>query len=322
MMAVPNANYANELIATTLEECSPIVFNGVYQATPLLKWFKANQETVNGGRKVTSPLLYAGNSQGKWFTKGEAFAVGEEDQITRSNFDWKYLVLPLLIYDQDEMMNAGQEQIVDLVKTKVDDAQMAIADKMSDALLASSWTSASKLLPALAVVVDTTTDLGDIDASEVTSWRSQVLTSGTFSVNLIEDLYNDCGLALKGGYYPDVGFWAQDMVQSYKVLVGDHAQVDMTRATSQKADISISDVSFRGKPIYIESGLTAGSGYFLHSKLVKMVAHTRNARSFITKQESVPLTPGATVHYYWGAFSMRVRARSPLAKFTGLTAVT
>jgi len=322
-MAVPNSNYASELIAATLEECSGEVFNGVYKSTPMLDWFNQNKAVVAGGRTVTSPILYAGNSQGKWFGKGEAFAVGEEDQITRSQFNWKDVVLPLLVYEQDEMQNNGEWQIVDLVKTKTEDAKMALADMLADALLATTWTDANKKIPALAVVIDTSTDLGNVDASEYgTVWQGHVVASGTFSVNLMEDSYNDCGLALKGAGYPNRLFGAQDMVQSYKNLVGDAAMVNMTAARGQNADLGVNDVYFRGVPMSIEPGMSAGSMYFLNSKLIKLVAHSRNANKWITKTEDVPQTPGAKVTSYWGRFSMRVRARSPLGKWTGITAVT
>ena len=325
-MAVPNSNYANEVIAGTFEECSGMVYDQVYRTTPLLDWLRRNQDVVSGGRKVTSKLLYAQSGRAAGFTTGTSFELGQTDQFSRSEFPWVNYGVPVLIYDQDIMQNSGDAQIIDLAKEHMAEAKMDLADALATSLVASSYTDQStSALPSLLIVGDATSTIGGIayDAFPGTNfeWQARYATGQTFSIGLLETYYNYCGLG-KGGVYPTDLFGAQNMIESYKNLAGDYGRVDMGGKGGTDVDLGFEKVWFRGKPFYLEPYLSAGAILMLNKEIIKLVAHRRNAKRFITEVKPVSRTPGATEHTFWGMFSFRVRRRASLCYLASTTAVT
>ena len=325
-MAVPNSQYANELIAGTFDECSGMVYDQVYRTTPLLDWLKRNQDVVGGGKLVTTKLLYAGGGRAKGFTTGSSFDLAQSDQFSRSMFPWVNYGVPVLVYDQDVMKNSGDAQIIDLAKEHMAEAKLDLADALASDLLAAAYTDQStSALPSLLIACDATSTIGGIayDAFPGSNfeWVARLTSSGTFSIGMLETAYNNCGLG-KGGVYPTDLFGAQNMVESYKNLAGDYGRVDMGGKGGTDVDLGFERVYFRGKSFWLEPYLSDGVTLLLNKDLVKLVAHRRNARRFITEVKPVSRTPGATEHTFWGMFSFRLKRRASIGMLTGITAVT
>ena len=123
-----------DITAITKKYFEKKMYDNIFASTAALSRAKKKWYTkIGGGRAIDVPLLYATNAHSEWYS-GTTLSVSTNSKKTSASFDWKRLHTPIVVDGLDELKNAGEEQVIDHVKTEVQIATKSQSDKVGDAL--------------------------------------------------------------------------------------------------------------------------------------------------------------------------------------------
>jgi len=123
----------DQLTADTQELYLRTVEDQVHDRIPLIhKMKKMNRVITKGGTYITKPLRYAKNTQTQSYVKGATLDSGTESKRTAAKFGWALTQTPIKYDVDDEIMNNGDEQIVDTIAEEVKAAQEDMLDTLSE----------------------------------------------------------------------------------------------------------------------------------------------------------------------------------------------
>lgn len=176
-MAVPNLT---ETITATLAAQSEEVADNVTNNIAALLWIKkaGGVRPVDGGYEIREPLLYAGSTNGGWFSGAEVLPIASEQVLSAASFDIKEYAVAITVTNREELTNSGRAARIDLVAQKLKGAKSQMQNDMETGVYSNGTGSGGKQLTGLlaAVPVDPTTGTyGGIDRAVNTFWQSQMV---------------------------------------------------------------------------------------------------------------------------------------------------
>ncbi len=245
------------------------------------------------------------------------------DGVTSAFFDWRQASVPIAISALERKKNAGDAKLVDLLETKIMQAEIGIVEFFNKRLLVgaggstittaytSAITGASFIDPLpLSVKFDPTssTVIGSINQATNTWWRNKFLSDGSttyagFLKNL-RKLRNDCSKGPGGA--PDLYLTDQGSYELYMAALAAAHQ----NPSYERADIPFENVAFFGKPVTWDEfvpdasggsetqSTTSGTWYMLNTKFwgVRVHAETNFAPTpFVTPNDQ----DASTSHILW-----------------------
>ena len=182
------------------------------------KIIKSNYyQSENGGSYIQIPLMYQLGGFDSYQDYDE-LDLSVTDGITSAIYEWRQLAAPI-VYSMSEVLK-NREKIVDLVKTKIQQAEMGIQEGFITHLLQGSGSgalttpkvsavngsSSIEPLPKLIEYSTTAETVGNISGNTHSWWRNRTKTSAatTYTGFLQEmlNLYNTCSLGTGGS--PDL----------------------------------------------------------------------------------------------------------------------
>ncbi|KKK58850.1 hypothetical protein LCGC14_3040260, partial [marine sediment metagenome] len=104
----------------------------VHDRIPLIhKLKRMNRVNTKGGVNIRKPMRYAKNTQTEHYVKGATMGSATESKRTAAKFTWAYTQTPIKYDVDDEIMNNGDEAIVDTITEEVKAAQEDQVDTLS-----------------------------------------------------------------------------------------------------------------------------------------------------------------------------------------------
>ena len=178
-MTVPNANFT-EILTTTIDNYSSTLADNVQTHNPLLRKVRerGNVRTFSGGVSILENLMYQENATFLWYSGLETLNVSGSDVLTSAQFDIKQANANVVVSCLEQLQNAGGEQIHNLTRARISNAEITLQNQIADALFFSNTEHAGKALGGLQHLVandPTTGTVGGIDASANVFWRNQVV---------------------------------------------------------------------------------------------------------------------------------------------------
>lgn len=285
-------------------------------------------ESLDGGVAIQIPLMYALGTA-DWYEGYDTLNTDPTDGITSAFFDWRQLAVPVSISRKEERQNSSTDRIIDLLKSKIMQAELGIKERFGRASLQGSQASGGASLTtndsspfngALGVeplpnLISNTPSanaaIGNVNPSTATWWQNQFTQSALTSANKASDflfemdkVYNNCA---KGpGGPPD--FILVDQV-TYQMLNTAYYQVYRRMADSDDS-FPFENIRFRRAvvtwdefvPDTFNGTLTpntgAGTAFFINTKFcaVKYDAQT----NFVATPFMKPVNQDARVaHILW-----------------------
>lgn len=253
-------------------------------------------ESQDGGAYIQVPLMYALTPADSYDGYDELSTV-PTDGITDAIFQWRQCAAAIAYSLKEVKQN--KQKIVDLVKSRIKQAEMGLQEYFSQSLLwgaaadGGSLTSArtstvngsSSIDPlSLLIAFDPTssTSIGNINQSTSTWWRNKTKTSAatTYDVFLLEldNIFNSTALGT-GGKPTQVLF---DQV-SYELFV--HALYQKYRQIKTDENFPFENTLYKGARVTMDdkvpdvySGTTAtttyGSCFLINGQFFKMIHET------------------------------------------------
>lgn len=249
----------DNLYTTTWQKMKSEAADNIYDGSPFWFWLRdqGKLRTEEGGRFITEPVRYAiGTSQ--YVGKGGTVDMNDQEFLTISNWDWRYLIGPMVRFGVDDQKNRGKAQIINFASAKLENTRDGMADKLEDDLCgAQSGLSINGLRD---IVADdptaSSTTCGGIDPNIYTWWRNQTqnmtgISYATQGLNYMRTMYNNCGKNMRREY-PDLILSDQTTYERY-----DDTVLEQKRVVNQKlADAEFENIVYRGTPMVWTASLS------------------------------------------------------------------
>jgi hypothetical protein len=321
-------NY-DALLSTTLFNYRKTLEDNISTGNAFFWWLKNKRErgykgVDNIGERIQIPLMYE-LGRADFYSGYDLLDTTPMDGITSAFYDWRQMAVPISISRKEERQNSNEAQIIDLLESKIEQAELGIQELFGKALLQGNLpTGGSPIVPYVsaangasgfdplgkAVTPDPTAALtyGNIAQNTYTWWRNQFksftgITTNAAYRTALTNLYNNCS---KGpGGPPDFALCDQGTYEQYETyLASYHRNPDYG-----KADIPFENIKFKGSTImwdefiadYSTPGaMTTNKGclFFLNMKFWEMRYDKQT--NFISDPFQRPVNQDAkTSHILW-----------------------
>lgn len=175
-----NPNY-DQLLASTLANYGDKFEDNVF-ADRYLLWILSTQESVKkvgGGTKIVEQLMI-GKGQAQGYSEWEQVTITPQTGFTAAEYPWRNQLATIAISGQQELMNRGEEEIIDLLEGKVTQSQETLRDKInSDLFGTTAGYNPVKDFASIDTYIGATGTVGGIDSAVYDYWRSYVADMAT-----------------------------------------------------------------------------------------------------------------------------------------------
>jgi hypothetical protein len=289
-MASPNLS---ELVTTTLRNRSRTLADNVSDNNALLKRLKerGRSRPFSGGRNITQEMQYAENSTYKRYSGYENLNISPSDVMTAAEYDIKQTAVAVSISGLEMLQNAGREQMIDLLESRIENAELTMMNNMSTDIYSDGTADSGKQITGLqALIADdpTTGTVGGINRATYPFWQNKIYDfsdeSVTPSATTIQAAMNDLYLnTCRGSDKVDL-IVADNTYFNYYLTSLQSIQRIMTDQTAQAGFMSL---KYMGADVIFDGGdggaCPANHMYFLNSRYIFYRPHS--------KRNMVPLDP-------------------------------
>lgn len=210
-MASPNLS---EIVTTTIRNRSKKLADNVTNNNALLMRLtqKGNSKPFSGGRNIVQELEYAENSTYKRYSGYEVLDISPSDVMTAAEFEIKQAAVAVTISGLEELQNSGKERMIDLLESRIKNAERTMYNNMSTDVYSDGTASGGKQIGGLQLLVSdapTSGTVGGIDRATYSFWQNQlydfsvetVTPSATTIQAAMNELYLRCS---RGTDRPDL----------------------------------------------------------------------------------------------------------------------
>lgn len=292
-----NASY-NELLTTTIENRREDVADSATDNNALLTRLKkkGNMDEADGGTKLTEEILYAGNTNGQWYSGSEVIAVGSTQDMTLAEYAWKQYAISIVLTGLELGQNQGRARMIPLMAKKLKGAVSKMSNDVSVGLYGDGTSFSSKTLTGLLAMcpVDPTTGTyGGINRATAGNewWRPYALdTNAAPAASTIQAKFTLAYSNLvQGAEHTDLIVCDGDVWTAY----AGSLQALQRFTSSDEADGGFPSLKFMGADVVLDGGIngqcTDVTAYFLNTNHV----HWRPMKG----RNMVPLDPESRTPY-------------------------
>jgi len=259
----------SELDSVTQKYYIPKLVDNIFASNSFLQRLrKKSYKPQEGGTLIMQPLLYAKTTATGWYSGTDTLNTTVNDQITAGYWPRAHTYASVTITHTDELENAGDSQVIDFVKAKVQAAELTIADAMGTGLF--NLGTDAKAIVGLRLAIDSTGTYGGINRSDYTWWASD--EDGTTTTLTLAAMQAAVGDVSIGNDKPSVAFTTQDILESFVNLL----QPQQRFQDSETADAGFQNVMFLSIPIIADSHCPASNMFFVNEKYWSLLHSPRD----------------------------------------------
>lgn len=306
-----NTVYYDALLSTTLNAyvAGGTMFDNIFKDSAFLAFLRKSDavKKQNGGERIALPLMYGKNSTVKSYSGEEVLDTTLQDGFTTAFYEWREIGGTIGITRKEERQNSGEGRIINLLESKIKQAEMSMREELNTQLIRGTVSgatfvpgnSAKDLNPlgyflrkANATDPVSGGNVGNIAGATQSWWRSVTAVGDSASVDTgnsfakaittysgmkagLYSLYNYCGRG--SGGYPNVAIGDQISFETYSNALDAQVRYSDT----SMADMGFDSVKIRGATFIwdenvpdIDNGttaITAGSVFMLNTKFYHLV---------------------------------------------------
>lgn len=284
---MPVANIG-DIAATTLRNRTKYAADNVSNNNALLKRLneRGNIKTFSGGRTILHELDFAENTTYKRYSGYEILDVSQSRVHDAAEFAIKQAAVAITISGLEELQNAGEEQVIDLLTARVENGERTFANNMSIDVYSDGTADGGKQVGGLQLLVadnPNTGTVGGIDRASFSFWRNQVVSGVTGATNIqtkMNELYLKCARG------PDV----TDLIvadNTYFTYYWESLQAIQRIQQTNQGQAGFLQLKFMNADVMYDGGLggaaPANHMYFLNTDYIYYRPHAR--------RNMVPLNP-------------------------------
>lgn len=277
-MASPNSTFT-ELVTTTLREHPSMIADNVSDHNALYRRLKDKgrlTKSVDGGYEIVRPLDYAENSTFLRYSGYDNLNIQASNVFSGAKYDWVQSAVAVVASGRELRVNAGKNQIINLMKARTKNAMRTAANNMSVDLYSSG--ALSNQMGGLAHVIQTDGGgtVGGIASGTYAFWANQyreMSGSGTWSKSTIKSDMKQIWLTcVRGTDQPDLVVSTYDFYAAYWENLSD-----LQRYMDKNTPDTFASVKFMNADVVFDTNdnfsTTGERMYFLNSDYLDLVYH-------------------------------------------------
>lgn len=298
-------------IYSTLDTCIrdhylPQVVDNIFNTNALLKLLLGRAKKQSGGQFVRVPVEFVdeGNSQGG-YSGYELLNTEQPEILDTARYDWSQAYAAINISGRDEMMNEGPDAVIDLLETRMKNAEKRLRLHFTTKLFAAAGANAADEITSLNDIIAIDRSLGGINSTTETWWDAYTLANGAADLAelrtttdadfLITDMATVFRTVADGSDTPNLIVTTDDAMAAYESIVGAQARWE---GNSQLADAGWTVFRYKGAQMVADKACTAEAMYFLNTRYLYFKVHPK--RNFTFQPFLKPTNQDAKVAFiYW-----------------------
>lgn len=283
-MAFPNIS---DMIATTIESRTRQIADNVTDNNAMLKTMqkKGKIKPFSGGTKIYQELSFAENGNAGFYSGYDLLPVNPQDVLSAAEYDIKQAAVPVIISGLEQLQNAGKEQMIDLMESRLEVAESSMMNILCASLYSDGTGTGGKEITGLNAAVplaNTTGTYGGINRATWTFWRNQIQDAAS-TATIQADMNALWANLVRGVDRPDLIVMDNTTWEAYVASL--QAQQRFNQA--DVGDLGFPTLKFMGTDVVLDGGIggncPAGTAFFLNCKYL----HYRPHRN----RNMVPLSP-------------------------------
>lgn len=302
----------DETLTLAWSHMIPEIKDNVFNENTALGWFyKTGKKSLKGGASISHGLMYGGNSGAASYARYEQINVAPVDGLTRDQWAWKQYAVPVTIDGFTERDSAvGDQALADALETKKNQSTLAIKNLLEgDIFKASPGTNDLRSLPLIVLASGTE---GQVNGTTNSWFQSVVNTSGSWAAGVGRtQLVNTINTAMKRNPtgMSDLLLSDQTSYEAYEATL-----IPQYRFNSDKGDLGLGDLTFKGIAWKWSVQATSGVIYVLNSDAIKF--YVSKGTDFLFTGFTRPANQDAKVGSILLTCSMATCSRRKLGKTT------
>jgi len=286
----------DQISAITQKKFIPKMYDNIFDSDALLARImkKDAYKKLTGGTSVMVPLNYALTSAAGWYTGVETLDTTDNDQITSAEYTWKQTYANISISRRDELINSGDCQIIDFVKSKTQIAEKTLTDYLQDGIYSSGTNS--KSIVGLGSVIGTGNTVGGISQTTYSWWASQVdTTTTTLTLGARQTMFNNLSI---NSEQPTVIMATRANYNRYYALL----QPQQRFVDGDTAKAGFSNLMFNGTPFIVGSKVPTNNIMMLNEAYLMLGVHKDEDFRFEPFQKPINQNVKVAKVYWMGTF--------------------
>lgn len=282
-MSVPNLS---EIVTTTIENRSRTLADNVSKSHALLDRLerKGKSKAADGGRKIVQEIEFGENGTFGWYSGYDTLNIAPQEVFSAAEYDWKQCAVAVSISGLEEIMNSGEEQFIDLLESRIGNAERTMKNRMGAAVYGDGTSDAGKSIGGLALLVsdsNTVGTVGNINRANWSFWRNQSYSAvGDFgaaatTANILGYMNRTWLTLVRGVEKPDLVLADNNYYRLYW-----EALLPQQRFTSEKmAQAGFESLKYQSADVVFDGGIGGACPtnhmYFLNTDYIYLRHHPR-----------------------------------------------
>lgn len=313
-----------ELVSTTFRNHKKEVADNVSKHNALYKRLtgKGRKRTEDGGLSITCPLEYAENSTYTRYSGYDPLNIQAVDVLTSAEFPWRQVAVNVAASGLEIRTNSGENKIINMVKTKIKNAQKSFANGLSVDLY-SDGTLSNQINGLQALIANAGTGtVGGINSSTFTFWQNTVQSAAaplqgggaiTPSSTTIESLMLPLWIRLtRGADMPDLIVMSDNYFTFY-----EQSQTSLKRyAPEDNGQGGMISMKYKTADVFFDSsgGIPTSTAYFINTDYLELVVHQDADMEIMPELQSVNQDAVVTPILFQGNLAVSNRALQGVMK--------
>lgn len=172
-MAFPNLS---EIVTTTLRNRTGELADNMSRNNALLARLnrRGRVKTFSGGRTIVQELNYANNQTFQWYSGYQTLNIAPSQTFSAAEYPIRQSAVAVSISGLEELQNSGEEAIIDLLESRIENAEDTFMNGMSQGVYGDGTVTGS--VNGLQLLVSSSPGsgiVGGIDRATWTFWQNQ-----------------------------------------------------------------------------------------------------------------------------------------------------
>ncbi len=313
-----------ELVSTTFRNHKKEVADNVSKHNALYRRLmeKGKTRLEDGGLSITMPLEYAENGTYTRYSGYDPLNIQASDVITAAEFPWRQVAVNVPASGLEIRTNSGENRIINMIKTKIKNAQKTFANGLSIDMY-SDGTLSNQINGLQALISNAGTGtVGTINSSTWTFWQNVVQSAAaplqgggaiTPGPTTIESLMLPLWIKLtRGTDMPDLIvasdnyyiFYEQSQTALKRYAPEDDGKGGMVKMKYKTADVFFDSAG----------GIPTSTMYFINTDYLEVVVHQDANMEIMPELQAVNQDAVTTPILWQGNLAISNRALQGILK--------
>jgi hypothetical protein len=302
-MAFPNLS---EIVTTTLRNrTGELADNMSRNNAALLRLSKrGNIKTFSGGRTIVQELNYANNQTFQWYSGYQSLNISPSQVFSAAEYPIRQAAVAVSISGLEELQNSGEEAIIDLLESRIMNAEDTFMNGLSQGVYGDGTvTNSVGGLQLLVSSSPTSGVVGGIDRASWSFWRNQAWSAGTNGstvlgpASIVQQMDALWVQLIRGRDYPDLIIMDNVMYRYYLAALQAIQRIGPEATAPEMAEYGFQSLKYLNADVVLDGGFQGLStdplpfqtssgtsavggtpsttGYFLNTKYLKWRPHAR-----------------------------------------------